>query len=329
MTAGKAGVPGGSAGVSGEPEITRGEHGMTRRQLIRHTAWFGAAVAVTVTGTEVISQVAGQGTAAAAAGPGALRFVQVSDSHLGFAGTANPDVAATFGAAINQVNALGFEPDFVIHTGDVTHLSLAAEFGQAKEMMADIRTPRVFTVPGEHDTIGDGGAKYRKFFGAGTLGEGWFSFDVKGVHVLSLVNATSVDALGTLGQAQLDFARRDLARLSAETPVIVFSHIPLYAMYPKWGWGTGDAVQLLSMLRRFGSVTCLNGHVHQVFTKTEGNVTFYSAAATCYPLPQPGQAPAPLPVTVPAGELTAALGIRTVSFRAGSNRLALTDERLT
>jgi hypothetical protein len=194
MTEGQAGHFG-----AGEPEITHGEHGMTRRQLIRHAAWFGAAVALTVTGGEVISQVAGDGTPAAAADTGALRFVQVSDSHLGFAGTANPDVAATFGAAINQVNALGYEPDFVMHSGDVTHLSLAAEFGQAKEMMSDLRTPRVFTVPGEHDTINDGGKTYRKFFGAGTLGDGWFSFDVKGVHVISLVNTTIVDALGNLG----------------------------------------------------------------------------------------------------------------------------------
>ncbi len=313
---------------AGEPQIVRGEHGMTRRQLIRHTAWFGAAVALTFTGGEVISRIAGNDTADAATDPGALRFVQISDSHLGFTGTANPDVAATFGTAINQVNALGYEPDFVMHTGDVTHLSLPSEFAQAKEMMSDIRTPRVFTVPGEHDTINDGGREYRKFFGAQTLGDGWFSFDIKGVHVISLVNTTSVDALGRLGAGQLDFVRRDVARLSAETPIVVFSHIPLYAMYPKWGWGTGDAITLLGMLLRFGSVTCLNGHVHQVFTKTEGNVTFHSSAPTCYPLPEPGQAPAPLPVTLPAGELTAALGIRTVSFRAGSRSLALTDERL-
>jgi 3',5'-cyclic AMP phosphodiesterase CpdA len=303
---------------------------MTRRQLIRHTAWFGAAVVLTVTGGEVISQVAGADTpAAAATEPGALRFIQISDSHLGFKGTANLDVAATFGAAINQVNSLGFEPDFVMHSGDLTHLSLPAEFGQAREMMSDIRTPRVFTVPGEHDTINDAGKSYRRFFGAQTLGDGWFSFDIKGVHVISLVNTTSVDALGHLGPDQLDFVRRDVAGLSSETPIVVFSHIPLYAMYPKWGWGTGDAVTLLGMLRRFGSVTCLNGHVHQVFAKTEGNVTFYSAAPTCYPLPEPGQGPAPLPVTLPAGELTSALGIRTVRFQAGSTALALTDERLT
>jgi len=321
--------------VTGEQEQERpagpgqgGEHGLTRRQLIRHSAWFGAAVALTVAGGEVISQVAGGAQADAAGNPQALRFVQVSDSHLGFKGTANPDVAASFGAAVNQVNALGFEPDFVMHTGDITHLSLAAEFGQAKEMMQDIRTPRVFTVPGEHDTINDGGKLYRKFYGANTRGAGWFSFDLKGVHFISLVNTTSVDALGALGADQLDFVRRDVAGLSAETPIVLFSHIPLYAMYPKWGWGTGDAVTLLGLLRRFGSVTALNGHVHQVFSKVEGNVTFYSAAATCYPLPEPGQAAAPLPVTVPAGELSAALGIRTVAFQAGAAGLALTDQRL-
>jgi 3',5'-cyclic AMP phosphodiesterase CpdA len=310
--------------------MTGGENGMSRRQLMRHGAWFGAAVVLTVSGGEVISHVAGDGTPAAAAdSPGALRFVQISDSHLGFKGTANLDVTSTFGAAINQVNSLGFEPDFVLHSGDITHLSLAAEFGQAKEMMSDIRTPRIFAVPGEHDTINDGGALYRKFFGANTLGDGWFSFDIGGVHFISLVNTTSVDALGHLGASQLDFVRRDVAGLSAETPIVLFSHIPLYAMYPKWGWGTSDAVTLLAMLRRFGSVTALNGHVHQVFTKTEGNVTFYSAAPTCYPLPQPGQASAPLPVTLPAGELSSALGIRTVSVQVGNTGLALTDQRLT
>lgn len=296
---------------------------------MRHAAWFGSAVALTVVGGEVISHVAGGSPAAAAAPiPNAVRFVQISDSHLGFTGAANTDVTATFGAAINQVNSLGYRPDFVLHSGDITHLSLAAEFGQAKEMMADLATARVFTVPGEHDTIGDGGKLYRKFFGAQTLGDGWFSFDLQGVHFISLVNTTSVDALGVLGMDQLDFVRHDVAGLSAETPIVLFSHIPLYAMYPKWGWATSDAVTLLSLLRRFGSVTALNGHVHQVFSKTEGNVTFYSAAPTCYPLPEPGQATAPLPVTLPAGELTAALGVRTVSFQAGTGSLALTDQRL-
>jgi 3',5'-cyclic AMP phosphodiesterase CpdA len=301
---------------------------MSRRQLMRHSAWFGAAVALTVAGGEVISHVAGDGTASASPDTGQLRFVQVSDSHLGCKGPANPDVAATFAAAVNQVNSLGYEPDFVIHTGDITHLSAAAEFNQARDMMSDLRTPRVFTVPGEHDSINDGGRGYRKVFGAQSLGEGWYSFDIKGVHVISLVNTTSVDALGHLGNDQLDFVRRDIAGVSSETPVILFSHIPLFAMYPTWGWSTDDATKLLAMFRRFGSVTCLNGHVHQLFKKTEGNVTFHSATATCYPLPEPGKAKAPLPVTLPAGKLTAALGVRTVSYQTGTKNLAITDEQL-
>jgi len=313
---------------AGDAGTGRGEHGMTRRQLIRHSAWFGAAVALTFTGGKVISRVAGDGAGRTPVNTSELQFVQVGDSHLGFTGTANTDVTATFATAINQVNSLGYTPDFVMHTGDITHLSTAAEFGLAREMMSDLRTPRVFTVPGEHDAINDGGKAYRKFFGAQTLGTGWFSFDIKGVHVISLVNTTSVDALGHLGPDQLDFVRRDVAGLSSETPILVFSHIPLFAMYPLWGWSTDDAVKLLAMLRRFGSVTCLNGHVHQLFTKTDGNVTFHSAAPTCYPLPAPGHGPAPLPVTLPAGQLTSALGVRTVTFQAGTKSLAITDERL-
>jgi 3',5'-cyclic-AMP phosphodiesterase len=305
-----------------------GEHDMTRRQLIRHTAWFGAGVVLTFTGTEVVSHLAGESGGPSAADPGLLRFVQVSDSHIGFQGTANPDVTASFGAAIDQVNSLGYRPDFVMHTGDLTHLSAPAQFDQVRQMMSGLRTPRVFTVPGEHDSVDDGGRAYRKFFGAGTLGEGWYSFDIKGVHVISLVNTLNLEALGHLGTDQLDFVRKDVAGLSSDTPIIVFSHIPLYAMYPQWGWGTDDAVKLLAMLRRFASVTCLNGHVHQLFTRTEGNVTFHSATTTAYPLPAPGDAPAPLPQTLPAGTLSAALGIRTVTYTEGSRNLAIVDEHL-
>src|SRR5882757_2130733 len=256
----------------------QGPEGMSRRQLIRHTAWFGAAVVLTVSGGEVISHIGGTSTAAAPADdPNALRFAQVSDSHLGFQGTANTDVEQSFSRAIDEVNALPNRPDFVVHSGDLTHLATDAQFDQAKQMLGGLQTGQVFTVPGEHDSIDDHGQKYRKRFGAGTTGDGWFSFDIKGVHVIGLVNTLSLEKLGHLGTDQLDFVRRDVAGLSSDTPIVVFSHIPLFAMYPKWGWGTDDATQALHYLRRFASVTCLNGHVHQLFTKTEGNVTFYSA----------------------------------------------------
>jgi 3',5'-cyclic AMP phosphodiesterase CpdA len=299
---------------------------MTRRALARHASWFGAAVGLTIAGGELTKHLADSPSAAAAAPD--VRFVQVSDSHLGFKGSANPDVTGSFQRAIDQVNALPYRPDFVIHTGDLTHLSTPAQFDQVKQMMSGLRAGAVHTVPGEHDSVDDGGRAYRAAFGAGSRGDGWYSFDVSGVHFLALVNTFTLEALGHLGHEQLDFIRDDVAGLSSDTPIVVFSHIPLFAMYPKWGWGTDDAATALGYLRRFSSVTCLNGHVHQLFTKQEGNVTFHSATTTAYPLPHPGDGPAPTPVTLPAGKLATALGIREISYRSGGTVPALTDSRL-
>ena len=306
----------------------RDPRGMTRRQLIRHSAWFGAAVVLTVAGGEVISHVAGTAGAAHTQARPTLRFAQISDSHIGFQGTANANVTGTFTEAINQVNGLGYTPDFVIHTGDLTHLSTPDQFDQVKQMLTGLNTPHIFTVPGEHDSVDDAGQKYRQVFGAGTRGDGWYSFDIAGVHVIALVNTLNLKKLGHLGTDQLEFIQKDVASLSSDTPIIVFSHIPLFAMYPDWGWGTDDATQALSYLRRFSSVTCLNGHVHQLFTKTEGNVTFYSGTTTAYPLPHPGDGPAPKPVTLPAGKLHDALGIRAVSYTKGQHALALKEQTL-
>ncbi len=319
-----------------EPLPAGAPAGMTRRQLARHAGWFGAAVVLTVSGGEVISHIAHDRDASFAAGAGAppadpdtLRFVQVSDSHIGFTGPANTDVTGSFTRAVDQINTLGFEPDFVMHTGDLTHLSTAAQFDQVKQMMTGLRTGRVFTVPGEHDSVGDHGRAYRTAFGRGTLGDGWYSFDTHGVHFIALVNTLSLEKLGHLGTDQIDFVRRDVAGLSSDTPVVVFSHIPLFAMYPQWGWSTDDALEVLNLLKRFASVTALNGHVHQLFTRVEGNVTFHSATTTAYPLPKPGAAPAPTPQVLPARQLQAALGIRTVSHHENETPLAVTDLRLT
>jgi Icc protein len=305
------------------------QSGMSRRQLIRHAGWFGSAVVLAVTSGEVISHIAhGKDTAAATTTDTTLRFVQVSDSHIGFQGPANTDVVGSFTTAIDQVNSLGFRPDFVIHTGDLSHLSAPGQFDQVKQMLGGLRTDRVFTVPGEHDSVGDGGRAYRQTFGAGTTGDGWYSFDTHGVHFIGLVNTLSLEKLGHLGNDQIDWVRKDVSGLKSDTPIVVFSHIPLFAMYPAWGWGTDDALQVLALLKRFSSVTCLNGHVHQLFSKTEGNVTFHSATTTAYPLPKPGDAPAPTPQVLPAGHLQDALGIRTVSYQEGAQSLALKDERL-
>jgi 3',5'-cyclic AMP phosphodiesterase CpdA len=308
--------------------MTRGPHAMSRRQLIRHTAWFGAAVGFAVVGGEVVSHVADATAAEKAVGRPTLRFAQVSDSHIGFTGAPNPDVAGSFRHAIDQINNLGYTPDFVIHTGDLTHLSTPGQFDQVKQMLGGLKTPHVFTVPGEHDSVDDAGQKYRNAFGAGSVGDGWYSFDIAGVHVIALVNTLNLHKLGHLGVDQLEFVEKDVARLSSDTPIIVFSHIPLFAMYPDWGWGTDDAAKALSYLRRFASVTCLNGHVHQLFSKTEGNVTFYSGTTTAYPLPRPGDGPAPKPVTLPAGKLRDVLGVREVTYTKGETALALKEDRL-
>jgi 3',5'-cyclic AMP phosphodiesterase CpdA len=302
--------------------------GMTRRQLMRHSAWFGAAVVLTVAGGEVISHVAGAADNTPIPKRPDLRFIQLSDSHIGFKGAANPDVTGAFSRAIDQINGMGATPDFVIHTGDLTHLATPEQFDQTRQMLSALRTPHVFTVPGEHDSIDDGGQRYRQAFGAGSRGDGWYSFDIAGVHVIGLVNSLHMTKLGHLGNDQLEFVRNDVAPLSSDTPIIVFSHIPLFAMYPDWGWGTDDAAQALSYLQRFSSVTCLNGHVHQLFSKTEGNVTFHSATTTAYPLPHPGQGPAPKPLTLPAGQLADALGIREVSYVKGNPGLAVKEEKL-
>ena len=301
-------------------------NGMSRRQLLRHSAWFGTAVALTVAGGEVISTVAGCASQPQSQPRSTLRFAQISDSHIGFTGTANASVTDTFTEAINQVNGLGYTPDFVIHTGDLTHLATADQFDQVKQMMTSLKTPHVFSVPGEHDTIDY--PKYQQAFGAGTRGDGWYSFDSAGVHVIALVNTLNLKKLGHLGPDQLDFIQKDVAPLSSDTPIVVFSHIPLFAMYPDWGWGTDDAAQALGYLKRFASVTCLNGHVHQLFSKTEGNVTFHSGTTTAYPLPQPGDGPSPKPVTLPAGKLHDALGIREVSYVKGQQTLALKEQTL-
>ncbi|WP_253875296.1 metallophosphoesterase family protein [Actinomadura rupiterrae] len=301
---------------------------MNRRQLIKHGAWFGAAVALAVAGGEVVSRVVDADAPDPFPKDATLRFVQVSDSHIGFTGPANTDVAGSFHRAVKQVNALKHRPDFVLHSGDLTHLATPAQFDHVKQMTSELKAGRVVFVPGEHDSIDDAGQKYRAAFGKGTVGDGWYSFDLQGVHFIGLVNTLNLKKLGHLGEDQIAWVQRDIAGLHSDTPIVVFSHIPLFALYPAWGWGTDDAARVLQMLARFSSVTCLNGHIHQLFTKTEGNVTFHSATTTAYPLPKPGQGPAPAPVTLPAGKLQDALGIREVGYVRGRAGLAVRDQKL-
>jgi 3',5'-cyclic AMP phosphodiesterase CpdA len=256
-------------------------------------------------------------------------FVQISDSHIGFNKGANPDVTGTLTKAIERaglVPARMKSPDFMIHTGDITQNSKAAEFDTASQVIKSFKG-EVFYVPGEHDFIDDG-EQYRQRLGKGTVGNGWYSYNHKGVHFIGLNNCVQVDAMGNLGAEQLAWLKADLAGLSASTPIVVFAHIPLWMVYEKWGWGTADGAQALALLKRFGSVTVLNGHIHQVVQKVEGNVAFHTAMATAFPQPAPGTAPNPGPMIVPAGKLRSVLGITNVTVVRGHSHLAVVDRTL-
>ena len=297
---------------------------LSRRDFLHHSAWAGSAVVFSVAGGTLLSACAGSSPPATKD----FTFAQISDPHIGFTGKANPDVTGTFMEAIAQVNALAVRPAFVVNTGDLTHTSTPEQFDQVKQLHTTLKTDRVWVVPGEHDAVDDHGQKYLQAFGAGSQGNGWYSFDYNGVHFLALNNSFDLQNLGHLGADQIDFVKKDLAPLKSHTPLVVFAHMPMFDMYPKWGWGTDDALQALSFMRRFGSVTVLNGHVHQVMSKVEGNITFHTAATTAYPLPPPGGAETPGPVTVASDKLHAALGIRRATYVAKKTGLALIDEVL-
>ncbi|MBZ5505911.1 MAG: metallophosphoesterase [Acidobacteriia bacterium] len=261
---------------------------------------------------------------------GELSFVQISDSHMGFNKPANTDVAGTLKAAIDKINALPKAPSFILHTGDITHLSKPEEFDGVDQLLKNASAKDVFYVPGEHDVIGDDGKQYLERYGKNAKGAGWYSFDQKGVHFIGLVNVMNLKAggLGSLGKEQLEWIESDVKHLSKSTPIVVFAHIPLWSVYPEWGWGTDDSAQALSYLKKFGSVTVLNGHIHQTMQKVEGNVTFHTAASTAFPQPKPGSAPSPGPMKVPAEQLRSVLGIRDVNYVAGQHALAVVDSSL-
>ena len=255
--------------------------------------------------------------------------MQISDSHIGFNKGANPDVTGTLKKAIDRINMApaGMKaPDFMIHTGDITQNSKAAEFDTAAQVIKGFKN-EVFYVPGEHDFIDDG-EQYKQRFGKDTVGNGWYSYNHKGVHFVGLNNCVQVDAMGNMGNDQLAWLKSDLAGLSHSTPIVVFAHIPLWMVYEKWGWGTKDGEQALALLKPFGSVTVLNGHIHQVVQKVEGNVAFHTAMATAFPQPAPGAAPNPGPMTVPAGKLQSVLGVTKVKVVRGHNHLAVIDSTL-
>ena len=310
------------------------EDGIDRRNFLKCMAWVGTGLVWTMASGVLASCQVGSGTSApgsGAAAQGDFTFAQISDSHIGFHQAPNNDVTSTFQLAVDKLNALSTPPDFLIHTGDLTHLTKPDEFDTVAQVLKSSKASQVFYVPGEHDVIGDNGKAYLERHGAGTQGNGWNSFDYKGVHFIGLVNVVDLKAggLGLLGADQLDWLKKDTAGLSASTPIVVYAHIPLWTVYPDWGWGTDDSEQALSTLKRFGSLTVLNGHIHQILQKVEGNVTFHTARSTAFPQPAPGTAPAPGPIkNVAADQLRSMLGITDVRYTASNTSLATVDSTL-
>jgi len=323
--------PAKAASAETAPATAAANHdGIDRRGFLSCMAWAGTGLVWTLAGGVPTSKLfaAAHSAGHSAVSPGSFSFVQISDSHIGFNKAANQDVAGTLKLAIDKINSLPTSPEFLLHTGDITQSSKPAEFDTAVEIVKGAKAGATFYIPGEHDTALDDGALYQQRFGRSAAGRGWYSFDHKGVHFIGLNNVLQIDAMGKLGADQLAWLKSDLAGLSSSIPIVVFAHIPIWMVYPDWGWGTEDGAEALSYLRRFGSVTVLNGHIHQVAQKIEGNVTFHTACSTAFPQPAPGSAPHAGPMVVPAEKLKSVLGIAQVKYVGRHSHLAVVDTSL-
>jgi len=313
-----------------EIQVDHNRDGIDRRGFLKCMAWAGTGALCVLQGGVLKSYNLSHGYGSKRHAQGELSFVQISDSHMGFNKPANPDVIDTLKAAVDKINALPIMPEFMLHTGDISHLSKPEQFDNVDQILKSAHPKNVFFVPGEHDVLEDDGKQYRERYARGAKGAGWYSFDMKGAHFIGLVNVMNLRAggLGTLGAEQLEWLEKDVKHLSQSTPVIVFAHIPLWTVYPEWGWGTDDSAQALAYWKRFGSVTVLNGHIHQTMQKVEGNVRFHTAASTAFPQPKPGEAPSPGPMKVPAEQLRSLLGVTDVNYAPGQHGLAVTDSTL-
>lgn len=318
-----------ASAASGVIEHDHNHDGIDRRGFLKCMAWAGTGAVFVAEGGVLKSAALGARLGSSKKHPNQVSFVQISDSHMGFNKPANPDVVATLKAAVDKINALPDAPDFILHTGDITHLSTPEQFDTVDQILKSTNK-EVFFVPGEHDVLNDDGAMFRERYARNSKGGGWYSFDKNGAHFIGLVNVMNLKAggLGNLGHEQLEWLADDLRAVKHSTPVIVFAHIPLWTVYPQWGWGTDDGAKALSYLRKFGSVTVLNGHIHQTMQKVEGNVTFHTACSTAFPQPAPGQAEGPGPMKVPADQLRKVLGITDVNYVQRRHALALVDSSL-
>jgi len=215
-------------------------------------------------------------------------FVQLSDTHWGFEGPPNPDARGTLPKAVDAINALAQPPDFIVFTGDLTHLTPDAQLRRARmrqfrDITGHLQVRRVYFLPGEHDASLDRGQAFEELFGPTH-----YAFDHKGVHFIALDNVS--EPSGAIGPEQLTWLAADLATLSKDTPIVVLTHRPLFDLVPEWGWATTDAARAIELLAAYTRVTVFYGHIHQEHHRMTGTIAHHAAKSLIFPLPAPGSA---------------------------------------
>ena len=298
-----------------------------RRSAMACLGWIGTGMLWTMAAGVPRTLGAIGSAAAATVDSASFTFLQVSDSHIGFKAGPYQDVTGTLQEAIGLVRSLPYRPALMLHTGDISNLAKPAQFDTADQIYGTAGL-QIHHVPGEHDMLDHGKTLYLSRYGKDAKGDGWYSFDDHGVHFIGLSNVRhqAPDGQWLLGTDQIAWLADDLRAVSSSTPIVVFAHVPLWTIYAKWGWGTADGPAALALLRRFGSVTLLNGHIHQIVQKVEGNIQFHTARSTAFPQPAPGAATHPGPIlTLPAGEIGKHLGLTTATLMLSETRLAITD----
>ncbi len=241
-------------------------------------------------------------------------FLQLSDTHWGFQGAPNPQAGVTLEHAVATINSVDRLPDFIVFTGDLTHTTddpaqRRERMKRFREIVSALKVKDVRFLPGEHDAAPDRGEAYRESFGDPT-----YAFDHKGVHFVVLDNVSLPG--GAVGEAQISWLEADLARLRPDARVVVFTHRPLFPLFPEWEWATKDGDSVLQILQRRPAATVFYGHIHQEHHRTTGNVAHHAARSLIFPLPAPGSVPKKAPLPWSAESADHGLGWREVAMGA-------------
>jgi hypothetical protein len=250
-------------------------------------------------------------------------FVQLSDTHWGYEGPINPDARGTLPKAIAAVNALAEAPDFIVFTGDLTHLTLnpkerRARLTQVREQLAGLKVREIHVLPGEHDASADHGEAFQEIFGPTH-----YAFDHKGIHFVALDNVS--DPNGAIGDEQLAWFAGVLETLPKDQPLVVLTHRPLFDLYPAWGWATADGARAVELMMPFRNATVFYGHIHQENTHMTGHIGHHAAKSLIFPMPAPGSQPDHKPLPWDPAHPYRGLGWRDVEAELDAARFAIEE----